>query len=1142
MEWSVPIHPPQTGQSSFHAGTLVLGTIFGNRYKILALLGQGGMGAVYKANDIEVDRLVALKVIRLELASDPDILHRFKQELILARKVTHKNVIRIFDLGEAQGTKFITMEYIEGQDLKSVVAQKGKLSFEESVRILEQVCLALEAAHAEGVVHRDLKPQNIMLDAHGRAYVMDFGIAHSTEIGGMTMTGAVLGTPDYMSPEQVMGEHVDARSDLFTLGIIFFQLLTGDMPYAAETVQAAMFKRTRDRPRPAIDVDPDIPKFLSDIVAKCMEIDPQLRYQSAREIIHDLRAWQGGSAEGFATIVPPKPAPAPAPRSKWLVAGISAAVVALVFFGVVFRERVLGPASEKQGPMPPAVSLAILPLRNASGDHSLDWLGSSMAEMLSTDVGRSSHLRAVSAERVGQILKDLKISAESTLDAPTIQRLAEFSNADTIVWGQYAKIGDQIRIDATIQDLKRQHASNLTVQANGEKDILAAIDRLAADIRQNLDLSPDLIKELRAQSFKPSSTSLPALRDYDEGLQLARQGTNGEAAKRFEASTKEDPEFALAYSQLAQSFANLGRDDEAEQVSQKALDLSEKLPDQEKYLIQARHDEILKHYDKAIETYETLAKVSPDNADEVFELGRLQESTGAYDKARTNFAKVLTLDPKRVEALLAMGRVEIESGNAQSGLDYLNRAQVMAIEIGNEEEKANILQAFGIAYSVMNKQEDALLNFQKSLKIKKRLGLQKGIADSLQMIATTESTLGQKDPALRDYKEALRIRREIGDKSGIGDVLTDMAQFYDDRGQYSDAMKLYKESLEIQTEAGNEKSRGLTLNNIGITYLQQGDFENARTYLDQSLSVRETLKVPADIADTLNNLAEISVRTAQYDQALSQYMKSLDLRRSTGDKHGAALEFSALGILFGYQGRYGAALSSEEDAVKALQERKEQGFFMTEVLNAYGKAQAQIGKGEDAGKTFDQALALARESKNQAQISQILNNQGDGFFYQGDLNSALLSYHKAQEESARVGDRELTLLIKANIAKLSVKQGGGLAAANNLREIATQADSMGMKYLSVECSMYLAEALLNAKSYQQAREELQRTLGKSEKLGLRALIAQCHYLLARYDRSSGGSRDAGDELEKARRLLDEIHKEAGTDAVLKRSDLSPINL
>src|SRR6202171_2678061 len=226
--WSVAV-TPALGEP-YDQGEELIGMLLAERYEILELLGRGGMGAVYKARDTELERIVALKLIRADLASNPEILRRFKQELILAREVTHRNVIRIFDLGQAKGFKFITMEFVEGRDLRAVLRERGKFSPDETVQIIAQVCRALESAHAAGVVHRDLKPQNIMLDAKDRVYVMDFGIAHSLETPGMTQTGALMGTPEYMSPEQAKGLKVDARSDLFALGIIFYEMLTGISP------------------------------------------------------------------------------------------------------------------------------------------------------------------------------------------------------------------------------------------------------------------------------------------------------------------------------------------------------------------------------------------------------------------------------------------------------------------------------------------------------------------------------------------------------------------------------------------------------------------------------------------------------------------------------------------------------------------------------------------------------------------------------------------------------------------------------------------------------------------------------------------------------------------------------------------------
>ncbi|MGO9346714.1 MAG: serine/threonine-protein kinase, partial [Terriglobales bacterium] len=201
------------------------GVLFGGRYEILGVLGQGGMGAVYKARDRELDRLIALKVIRPELATDPAILARFKQELILSRNITHKNVVRIFDLGEAEGIRFISMEYLDGEDLRTILRREGKFQPKDAISVVEQVCRALDAAHSEGVIHRDLMPQNFMRDWNGRIVVMDFGLARSLGDSGMTQTGAIVGTMEYMSPEQALGTTLDQRSDIFSVGLIFFELL-----------------------------------------------------------------------------------------------------------------------------------------------------------------------------------------------------------------------------------------------------------------------------------------------------------------------------------------------------------------------------------------------------------------------------------------------------------------------------------------------------------------------------------------------------------------------------------------------------------------------------------------------------------------------------------------------------------------------------------------------------------------------------------------------------------------------------------------------------------------------------------------------------------------------------------------------------
>src|SRR5712664_3424950 len=1024
--WSVAVAPPP--DAPYAQGQELVGTLLAERYEILELLGQGGMGAVYKARDTELGRFVALKLIRADLASNPEILRRFKQELILAREVTHRNVIRIFDLGQAKGFKFITMEFVKGRDLRAVLRERGKLPPEETVRIIAQVCRALEAAHAAGVVHRDLKPQNIMLDAKDRVYVMDLGIAHSLETPGMTQTGVLMGTPEYMSPEQAKGIKVDARSDLFALGIIFYEMLTGISPYKADTALATLLKRTQERPPPLAEVDPAIPKAISDVVMKCLEIDRDLRFSSAREILEDLGQEMPTSVRTVAPTLPPTAA-APRPtevsrfqRHRIWIAG-AAAVVLLAALGIVFRGKILSGSAGKPAAPVEQASLAILPFRNASGDTSLDWLGPSLADMLSTDVGQSAHLRTISPDRLHQVLSDLRITSGTTIDPTMIGRIAEFSSADTVVWGQYAKFGEHIRIDGTLQDLKHNRSEPLKIEAASEKEIPKTVDGLAELIRTKLAVSPDVLKELKASSFQPSSKSVPALRDYNKGVQLLRDGKNLEAAKSLQAAIKDDPQFALAYSRLAQADGDLGYDNEAEQLSRKAVDLSQNLAPREKYLIAASHARIIKDYPKAIEAFENLAKASPGDSDVQFTLGRLYEDTGAFQKARERFEAVLKNDPQSVETLWRRGAVEIESNNPQASLDYLNRGLTLSIQHGNDEKKALILQAIGIAYKLMNKPEDALRNYQESLATQRRLGQKRGVAASLGEMAQVYSILGKPDAALASFKEVLQVYKEIGAKKEAGDTLIDLGNLYQERGQHDQALQMYKESLQIQRDSGDEVYQALCLNNIGNVYLSNGQYDDALTYFQQALGLREKLKVQGDTADTLHNIAETNAQMGQYDQALSQYLRALDLYRSASDKRGAAINSYGMGMVFGDQGRLGAALNSKQEALKTFRELQDRSPMMAAVLSGYGGALAEAGQWDEAQKTLNEALSLARELKSQPLVAQTLNFQGDGAFYRGDFNSARTLYGQAIQAASRTKERDKVLDSKIGLARIAVSEG-----------------------------------------------------------------------------------------------------------------------
>jgi tetratricopeptide (TPR) repeat protein len=1126
--------PPQRMASGLFASAAVLrpGDVLGGRYEILQLLGEGGMGAVYKARDRELNRFVALKVIRPQLAASPAILARFKQELLLAHQVTHKNVIRIYDLAEADGVKFITMEFIEGVDLRHLLLEHGKLPPAEAVEVIRQVCLALDAAHSVGVIHRDLKPQNIMQDKQGRILVMDFGLARSVESEGMTQTGALVGTMEYMSPEQALGNELDQRSDLFALGLIFFELLTGKVPYKAETALASLLKRNQERAISAVELDLSIPKGVSDIVAKCLERNLDQRYQNGQEILNDLDAWQGkrpisASSQTAARRVAALP-------WKWIGAAALAIVVAAG--GWELRLKIGSKGATTHGPV---TSLAILPFRNASGDPNLDWLGPSMAEMLTTDVGQSQQLHTVPPERVQQILRDLRLLPEINLDEPTLRRLAEFSSADQLVWGQYARFGDRIRIDATLRDLKHQRSIPLKIDAISEKDVPSAVDQMARLIQENLSVSSSVVQELRAAAFKPSSNSVQALRYYNEGLQLARQGKHLEAVKQFHASTKEDPAFALAYAKLGQTYANLGYDNDADESSQRAVELSEKLPPPEKYRIIAIHARIVNDNRKAIEAYENLAKLSPDDPDVQFNLAQLYQATSAFDRAREQYSRLLAVDPKYVDALLGLGRVEMSSGNPQKGLEFLNRGLSLSIELGNDEEKAAMLHAIGSAYNRLNKPDDALRNLQQALEIRQRLGDQRGISATLNSIGYVYEGIGKWERALKNYNDSLQKARAIGDKRDVGMTLINLGNMYHTRGQTESALKAYKESLQIQHDTGDPALEALCLNNIGVAYSERGEYQDALTYFQQALQLREGLNISADISETAHNLAENYSKLGQYDQAVNYYLRALHLSRNAGDKLGAAMESYSMGTVFKYQGRYGGALSANEDAMKTVREQGQRDYSSFEIMNSYGNALSLVGRNEDAQKVLDEGLKVAREAQSASMIAEALNFQGELAFYRGDYKSAQTLFEQSLKSALRSGDPFMVLLVKTNLAKTAVRQGRFPAAIAALKGLMRDADSRGLKYLSAQSSLYLGDALLSNKD-SRAREELESAVRKSDRLGAKVLLLQSHYLVAKALRSAGQAEEAARHEAEAVRMLGEVRKESGTDTLLKRSDLAPI--
>jgi tetratricopeptide (TPR) repeat protein len=501
-------------------------------------------------------------------------------------------------LGQAEGIKFITMEYIEGENLQSVLRQKKKLQPAEAATIIAQVCRALEAAHNEGVIHRDLKPQNIMLDKSGRAFVMDFGIARSMLGDGMTQTGVLIGTPDYMSPEQAKGQTLDARSDLFSTGIILYEMLSGQVPFDADTTMGKLWKRTNEPARPLDELDKTIPQPLSDIVRKCLEIDPQKRFASAADLLQRIEVWQGPAAGTRLVTLPVTVLP---DSGKWLAAAaLGVAVTAGVLF---FRSRIISRPTIPHAP----VTLLIADFDNKTGDSVFD---GTLEPMLGIALEGAPF---ISSFNRGQAKKDAARLQPGAvhMDASLAKLVAVREGVNVVVTGSITQEQSGYRVYVVTLD-PATGKSILTEQrtASNKQDVLATAGKLAENIRKGLgDTTPESAQQSAAETF--SAGSLEAAHAYAVGQDLQQAAKWDDALKAYGQAAELDPNLGRAYAGMAAIDANLGKRQDAEKYYGLAMSHIDRMTDREKYRTRSGYYLFMRDQAKAIEELTVLVSQFP---------------------------------------------------------------------------------------------------------------------------------------------------------------------------------------------------------------------------------------------------------------------------------------------------------------------------------------------------------------------------------------------------------------------------------------------------------------------------------------------------------------------------------------------------
>ena len=790
---------------------LALGSTFAGRYQIVEELGKGGMGAVYKALDTQINEEVAIKLIRPEIASDEKTLERFSNELKLARKISHKNVCRMYHLDKEEDISYISMEYLEGQDLKKLIWEKEKLPAEEAIGIAQQVCEGLIEAHELGIVHRDLKPQNIMIDDRGKAKIMDFGIARSVEAPGVTQTGVIIGTPDYISPEQAEGQEADERADIYSLGVIMYEMVTGSVPFKGDTALSVALKHKAQLPLDPRKRNPAIPDDLSRLILICMEKERNRRYQTAKDLLDDLRNFEHGLPLG--TKVRPRRATFTQKliRSRLFIPAlvIVIAIIAVFIWKSLSREEIVAAPKIEN-------SIAVVSFRNDTDDESNDRLSQRVLPSALSTILENSGLFAYapSKERMDDLLNSLRKKETEFIDTSTGIELCRRLGVKTLVTGSLNQAGETYNMILRILDVENGKSLASFMSESGLKESLlgAQIDEMGLKICEEMGGSIEKIGKGRLNIAGVTTSSIEAYQHYLDGIDFYWKWRFDEARDEFRKAIEIDPSFASAYRWLC--TGSLLPFEERKEAITKALELSSQATEKERMYIQARAAAILERDSKKfIKIHEDILKKYPQEKLAHFLIGnRLHKSYGDYEGAFKEYEAAVKLDPNFSEAVLYLGIMYFHKREFEKSLELLKKSA--SLSQGN----ANPPDTIGELYFKWGKLKKAVDWRKKAVK------MDPDLYQVYWALAYTEALRENYDEALAWLDRQLEIN--LSQDARITNFTT--------RSFLNQWLGRFEQSLlNIQKaeELGYRYYPNLLRADV---YLDKGDFEVSREYLNKS--------------------------------------------------------------------------------------------------------------------------------------------------------------------------------------------------------------------------------------------------------------------------------------------------------------------
>jgi tetratricopeptide (TPR) repeat protein len=1079
-----------TGQIS--ASELRVGEMLGSRFRIDGLLGVGGMGVVYRARDLSLDIDVALKLLRPELARRPGALDRFRSELLLARQVSSPHVVRIHDIAEHDGRWFISMDFIDGESLEGYRDRVGKIPEEGALAIVRGLLDGLAAAHTRGVIHRDLKPANVLLDKTGHPFITDFGVARSLGATGMTQSGIIVGTPEYLSPEQARGDPADGRSDLYTTGLILYEMLTGVLPFAGGTPAETVIQRIVRPPPSLAKARPDLPRWLHAFTDRLLRIQPSHRFQSAKDALRALDT---------------KRVPRP-PVNRRLVFVATLIVVGLLAGSVYFWRHPL-PIREILAPAIPATPrVAVLPFTAPTGDAELAAearaLEAHVHEWLRSDPAIAVVPRTRVRNALARTAPDLRGEALQK-QLPDVARAA---SATRLLTGDLRRDGNGLALDlvwAVPGSATPPHAIALK-GADAAALFAAYASAFAPHLRDD---------GVRLAAPPPiGSAALPA---FGRGLLALDANDPDKAATELAAAAEAQPPSALVALRLLDAEEAAQQDLPAQNTRDAALKTFASDPSPSARSLRARAGDAASDGAPADDGLAKALKDFPHDPELVLERAKALEAAGEGEKAVALLKDYVKTDDQDARAWFQLGHTSILQGDVQPAVDdYLVRALVLNSRAGDLAAEAETRNAQGYGFERLGQLDYAIEQYTRASAIREKIGDKRGMVKSLRNLAIAEAVKGDRAAASANLDKVKTLLEGMGDRASLADLYNDRGVVAEEQGDFNEALALYREALAIRRQLDVPVGLAESLNNVGFASYQLGLFDNAEVYWQQALALYQKLDDRNRQIGITQDLGLLDLARGHFAAARERMESSLATAEASQLVEESAVAHTNLAELALAEGNYGDAAkhaARAEDAFKRRSDRRGQVeanlidariALATGALDAADKALAAIP--DDTSIAKEQRAAYVLATARRAYLG-------------GDAKTGVAKLDEAATlaKDAHLGVAEFRIGIER--ARQALAAGDVKSADAIILALRAETTMLGQVPLRLELAELEIASALRAGHRNDAALRYRDTLPLLREVGRYAYATTLHALGARALPSGAEATAAMDAAKSARAAL-----------------------